>query len=145
MSEEQQQQLQSFAYQLRQMEAQLNAITSQENSIAKVIIESKNAMESLQQFIKSKKSKDSEFMLPIGAGVLIKIAQPASDTSLINVGSDILIEKNMSEIINDLDSRIKNLETSIVEFQKQRFALEKQVTIGKNHLNSMLQNNNMAP
>ena len=50
-------------------------------------------------------------MLPIGAGVLIKIAQPASDTSLINVGSDILIEKNMSEIINDLDSRIKNLET----------------------------------
>ena len=84
-------------------------------------------------------------MLPIGAGVLIKIAQPASDTSLINVGSDILIEKNMSEIINDLDSRIKNLETSIVEFQKQRFALEKQVTIGKNHLNSMLQNNNMAP
>ncbi len=145
MSEEQQQQLQSFAYQLRQMEAQLNAITSQENSIAKVIIESKNAMESLQQFIESKKSKDSEFILPIGAGVLIKITQPASDTSLINVGSDVLIEKNMSEVIKDLESRIKNLETSIVEFQKQRFALEKQVTIGRNHLNSMLQNNNVNP
>ena len=144
MSEEQQQ-LQSFAYQLRQMEAQLNAITSQENSIAKVIIESKNAMESLQQFIESKKSKDSEFILPIGAGVLIKITQPASDTSLINVGSDVLIEKNMSEVIKDLESRIKNLETSIVEFQKQRFALEKQVTIGRNHLNSMLQNNNVNP
>tara|TARA_B100001750_G_scaffold218738_1_gene205103 strand:+ start:401 stop:841 length:441 start_codon:yes stop_codon:yes gene_type:complete len=145
MSEEQQQQLQSFAYQLRQMEAQLNAITSQENSIAKVIIESKNAMESLQQFIKSKKSKNSEFMLPIGAGVLIKITQPASDTSLINVGSDILIEKNMSDVIKDLELRITNLETSIVEFQKQRFALEKQVTVGKNHLNSMLQNNNVNP
>lgn len=145
MSEEQQQQLQSFAYQLRQMEAQLNAITSQENSIAKVIIESKNAMESLQQFIESKKSKDSEFILPIGAGVLIKITQPASDTSLINVGSDVLIEKNMSEVIKDLELRIKNLETSIVEFQKQRFALEKQVTIGRNHLNSMLQNNNVNP
>tara|TARA_B000000460_G_C21329498_1_gene312145 strand:- start:115 stop:555 length:441 start_codon:yes stop_codon:yes gene_type:complete len=145
MSEEQQQQLQSFAYQLRQMEAQLNAITSQENSIAKVIIESKNAMESLQQFIESKKSKDSEFILPIGAGVLIKIPQPASDTSLINVGSDVLIEKNMSEVIKDLELRIKNLETSIVEFQKQRFALEKQVTIGRNHLNSMLQNNNVNP
>ena len=110
MSEEQQQQLQSFAYQLRQMEAQLNAITSQENSIAKVIIESKNAMESLQQFIESKKSKDSEFILPIGAGVLIKITQPASDTSLINVGSDVLIEKNMGEVIKDLEFRIKNLE-----------------------------------
>ena len=145
MSEEQQQQLQSFAYQLRQMDAQLNAITSQENSIAKVIIESKNAMESLQQFIESKKSKDSEFILPIGAGVLIKITQPASDTSLINVGSDVLIEKNMSEVIKDLELRIKNLETSIVEFQKQRFALEKQVTIGRNHLNSMLQNNNVNP
>lgn len=145
MSEEQQQQLQSFAYQLRQMEAQLNAITSQENSIAKVIIESKNAMESLQQFIESKKSKDSEFILPIGAGVLIKITQPASDTSLINVGSDVLIEKNMGEVIKDLEFRIKNLETSIVEFQKQRFALEKQVTIGRNHLNSMLQNNNVNP
>ena len=145
MSEEQQQQLQSFAYQLRQMEAQLNAITSQENSIAKVIIESRNAMEALQQFIESKKSKNSEFMLPIGAGVLIKITQPASDTSLINVGSDVLIEKNMSEVIKDLELRIKNLETSIVEFQKQRFALEKQVTIGRNHLSSMLQNQNVAP
>jgi len=139
------QQLQSFAYQLRQMEAQLNAITNQENSIAKVIIESRNAMEALQQFIESKKSKDSEFMLPIGAGVLIKITQPASDTSLINVGSDVLIEKNMSEIIKDLELRIKNLETSIVEFQKQRLALEKQVTIGKNHLSSMIQNQNVTP
>ena len=84
-------------------------------------------------------------MLPIGAGVLIKITQPASDTSLINVGSDILIEKNMSDVIKDLELRITNLETSIVEFQKQRFALEKQVTVGKNHLNSMLQNNNVNP
>lgn len=139
------QQLQSFAYQLRQMEAQLNAITNQENSIAKVIIESRNAMEALQQFIESKKSKDSEFMLPIGAGVLIKITQPASDTSLINVGSDVLIEKHMSEVIKDLELRIKNLETSIVEFQKQRLALEKQVTIGKNHLSSMIQNQNVTP
>lgn len=115
MSEEEQ--FNSLLAELRILENTLNDFTMRMNFLERALTEARSALDT----IKSLGSENPEEILtPVGAGVLLRGKPPNSDRILINVGANVVLEKNRDDAAAILEKRIKDFEQSLMAVAVQR-------------------------
>jgi len=90
-------------------------------------IESKKAeLEYLKEGLtKLKGQKGKEMLLPFGSGVLIRGKVMDDEKVLVNIGSNVLVEKTRDEAKKIIDSQIKELEDvkKLIEKEIQKYSI----------------------
>ena len=109
--------LNQLLVEFRLLESTFNEFTARQNVLERALIEARSALETL----KSLSAEDpADVLMPIGAGVLLRGSPPDAERILVNVGANVVLEKSRDDAAAILDSRIDNLEKSIVSIASQR-------------------------
>ena len=119
MSEEQseEEKVNSLAVEVRILESTYNELTSRQNLLQRALLENRAALEAIEEL---SEQKPVEVLLQIGGGALVKSSPPSIDKILVNVGSNVAIEKTKEEAVSLLESRSKQAEQSVVSLVNQR-------------------------
>jgi len=119
LSEEQseEEKVNSLAVEVRILESTYNELTSRQNLLQRALLENRAALEAIEEL---SEQKPVEVLLQIGGGALVKSSPPSIDKILVNVGSNVAIEKTKEEAVSLLESRSKQAEQSVVSLVNQR-------------------------
>lgn len=116
------QKINELAQQSRTLELYFNEVSSRESAVNRLMEEARLASTSLQN-LSEQVSLDA--LVPIGGGVYVKSQIPPTNKLLINIGADVVIEKNKQDGINFMEERIKEYELASRQLasQKQQIAI----------------------
>ena len=128
------QQAQAMIQQMRMLESYLEEINNRENISIKAIIESKAASKATENL---EKANFEDILFPIGSGLLIKLGK--TPTFLVNIGAGITIEKNVEEVKEFLDTRIKDIEEAMKTLTVQKNEMTQQYNSIRTALNTIVQ------
>ncbi len=87
--------------------AQLESLVRQEELLQMSLEEHLRARETADRCRKAK--KDSEILVPVGAGTFLFMGLRDNAKALINIGSDVIIEESLEKVIERLDKHVKEL------------------------------------
>ena len=133
MSEEQTQQL---LYQMQMLENLFGELTQKENSIINIIREANSAIHSIKGI---DTQSESDSLVPLGLGAFMKSKVNSNEKIIVNVGSGVAIEKNHTDAINYLESRLKELEIALQDTNQQRQQIAANLEHGKQQMQSLMQ------
>ena len=133
MSEEQTQQL---LYQMQMLENMFGELTQKENSIISIIREANSAIHSIKGI---DTQSESDSLVPLGLGTFVKSKVNSNEKIIVNVGSGVAIEKNHTDAINYLESRLKELEIALQDTNQQRQQIAANLEHGKQQMQSLMQ------
>ncbi len=89
----------------------LEQLQQQRNFVELSLKEYVLAKSSLEAFENAEKG--DEVMVPIGAGILVKMSVLDSDKFIVNAGSNISVEKDYKTAMETLESRMKDIESGL--------------------------------
>ena len=72
-------------------------------------------------------NEEVETLFPIGGGVLVKAKVLSADKLIMGVGAKVSLEKRAVEVVNFLESRIKEIEMNIGDVSAKRQQLGAQL------------------
>lgn len=125
----------SLAVEIRLLESTYNELTARQNLIERLILESRAAIEALSQI---SELKPGEILVPIGAGAMLRFPPPSSEKVLINVGSNVVLEKNREEAISLIQNRLKEAESSLNSILAQRNQIIQRLEADRQMLESLI-------
>ncbi len=111
------QQLRQIITTLDMRRSQFDNITRQQEMIRASIEEHLRAKETLESY--SKTDEDEEMLVPVGAGVFIRVRAGKNEKAITAVGSGVLMERNMAEISTRLETRIDDIRKTAEELGAQ--------------------------
>jgi prefoldin alpha subunit len=137
MSEEQsaEDRVNSLAVEVRILESTFNELTARQNLLERALMENKAALEALKEI---GERKPVEVLLQIGGGALVRCAPPAVDKVLVNVGSNVIIEKSKDDALVLLEARAKQAEQTIISIIGQRNEIAERLETDKQVLQVLL-------
>jgi prefoldin alpha subunit len=107
----------ALVMEMRLLEDTFNQLTSRQGLLERALIENRAALDALKGMADS---KPAEVLLQIGGGALVKAPPPSTNKVLINVGSNVVLEKSREEATAILESRSKDVEKSLIALVNQR-------------------------
>ncbi len=126
--------IQRMLLELRALETYYNELTTRETLVARAILDSRATLNALKSI---PEGSDSEILLPLGAGVLMRVKSPKADTLLINLGAGVVIEKNKEYVLNYLTTRISELENALSNISAQKTELENKINSHRAEVNNL--------
>ncbi|MEM4200381.1 MAG: prefoldin subunit alpha [Nitrososphaerales archaeon] len=126
--------IQRMLLELRALETYYNELTTRETLVARAILDSRATLNALKSM---PEGSDSEILLPLGAGVLMRVKSPKADTLLINLGAGVVIEKNKEYVLNYLTTRISELENALSNISAQKTELENKINSHRAEVNNL--------
>ena len=127
--------LNSLVVEVRVLEGTYNELTSRQNLLERALLESRSALDSLNGL--GDKSS-GEVLVQIGGGAMLRSPTPATEKVLINIGANVVLEKSRGEAVAVLDSRSREMETTIVSIAKQRNEIAERLESDRQLLQSVL-------
>ena len=115
MSEDEQ--FNALLAELRVLENTLNDYTMRLNFLERALTEARSALDTIRSL---GSEKPEETLTPVGAGVLLRGKPPDSDRILINVGANVVLEKNRDDAAAILEKRIEEFEQNMIAVATQR-------------------------
>ncbi|NLF88971.1 prefoldin subunit alpha [Candidatus Bathyarchaeota archaeon] len=85
-----------------------------------------------------KEKENTEMLVPIGGSSYVKVKLADSDKILINMGSGVSVEKNLTDAKVTLKERLDELEKTMTSAQQQFSQIAERIASGRNRLESML-------
>lgn len=86
-----------------------------------------------------KDNPTSEILISIGNMVHVPVKIPQPYKMVLNIGSEVAVEKDPSSVLNYLESRIKELETSINDITTERMNITTQLERAREQMRNILQ------
>jgi prefoldin alpha subunit len=127
-------QLQRMVLELRILEAYYNELTARETLIARAVLDSKATIEALKSI---PEGSDSEILVPLGAGVLMRVYSPTVNKLLLNIGAGVVIEKSKEDTLKYLDERVSQLEAALSNISAQKAELANKINAYRAQVNSL--------
>jgi prefoldin alpha subunit len=93
---------------VRYLEAQIGALKQQMDLLLRTLNEISNTKSVLDSF-----TEEKDGFVSLGAGVLVRAKIPAQDVLLMDVGSGVLVEKQISEVKRELTKREQALKQEL--------------------------------
>ena len=109
---------------VEQCKEQLNQLELQSQYIQATILDYNKARLTIEQL--KKLEKETEMMIPIGAGAFINTISKKQEKILIDIGASIVTEKTYNEAIKKIDERIQNIEKSQTKLDEMIQNIQKQ-------------------
>lgn len=125
----------SLAVEVRILESTFNELTARQNLLERALLENKAALEALKEL---GERKPEGVLLQIGGGAMVKSEPPAVDKVLVNVGSNVIIEKPRDEAVALLENRAKQAEQSIITLMGQRNEIAERLETDRRVLQNLL-------
>ena len=128
-------QLQRMVLELRILEAYYNELTARETLIARAVLDSKATIEALKSI---PEGSDSEILVPLGAGVLMRVYSPTVNKLLLNIGAGVVIEKSKEDTLKYLDERVSQLEAALSNISAQKAELANKINAYRAQVNTLV-------
>jgi len=129
-----QEELQRLVLELRVLESYYNELTSRETLVARAILDTRATMDALKSI---PQGSDSEILVPLGAGVLMKVCSPTVDKLLLNIGAGVVVEKSKDDILRYLNERSSELETALSNISNQKVDLANKINAYRAKVNDL--------
>jgi prefoldin alpha subunit len=110
-----QRKLQSLLLQARSYQAALEDMTRQTVLAERALVEISAAIEAIENL---PRSKETEAMIQLGAGVFTKARLAAKDEMIVAAGSGVFIQKTGAETKAHLEDRKKRIEANTVKLRE---------------------------
>lgn len=130
------QQLNEMAQQSRMLEAYMNEIMSRQATIGRLLQEARIASATIQG---TSAENEAETLMPVGAGVYVKTTVPPVKKLLVNLGSNVAVEKSRDDTLNFVESRIKEYDLAMRQLEAQRQEIAMRMEQMQGQINIMLQ------
>ena len=125
----------ALVVEIRVLEGTYNEMTARQNLLERALLEGRAALDS----IKGVDAHDSgEILTQIGGGALLRSKPPSTDTVLISVGSNVVIEKKKDEAVAILEERSRDIEKTLVSILGQRNELAARLNSDRELLNNLV-------
>ena len=124
----------AIVVEIRVLEGTYNELTARQNLLERALLESRAALES----IKGLDGKSPEVLTQIGGGAMLHSPPPSTDTVLINVGANVVIEKPKEEAVAILEERSRDLEKSIVSIVGERNQIADRLNADRDLMNNLV-------
>ena len=124
----------ALVVEIRVLESTLNELTARQGLMERALLESRAALES----IKGLDGKSPEVLTQIGGGAMLRSPPPATDTVMINVGANVVIEKTKDEAVAMLEERSRDVEKTIVSLAGQRNEIADRLNSDRDLLNNLV-------
>lgn len=137
MSEEtsDEEKMNSLVVEVRILENTFNELSARQNLLERALLENRSALEAMKAL---GEQKPEEVLLQIGGGTLVKSSPPSVDRVLVNVGSNVAIEKTREEATALIESRTKQVEQSIISLLNQRNQIAERLESDRQVLQTLL-------
>ncbi len=126
--------IQRMILELRALEAYYNELAARETLVARAILDNRDTVNALKSI---PEESESEILLPLGAGVFMRVKSPKVDTLLLNLGAGIVIEKNKEYVLNYLNTRISELEAALSNIIAQKTELGNKINAQRAEVNNL--------
>ena len=124
----------ALVVEIRVLEGTYNELTARQNLLERALLESRAALES----IKGLDGKSPEVLTQIGGGAMLHSPPPSTDRVLINVGSNVVIEKSKEEAVAMLEERSRDVEKTIVSLVGERNEIADRLNADRDLLNNLM-------
>ena len=121
---------------MKLLESYYNEITTRQNAVARSIIESRSALESINNL---SQDKSLEVLVPLGSGILTHAQVPPTDKFIVSIGADLAIEKTRTDTSFFIDERIKEMEKAMSMLNAQKLELGNKINSIKLEINKLLE------
>jgi prefoldin alpha subunit len=119
----------------RVLESTYNELSARQNLLERALLESRAALDS----IKGLDGKPSgEVLTQIGGGAMLRSQSPSTDSVLVSIGSNIVIEKSKEEAVAMLEERSRDVEKTIVSLIGQRNEIAERLNSDREVLNNLV-------
>jgi prefoldin alpha subunit len=125
----------SLVVEIRLLENTYNELIARQNLVERLVVESKAALDAIAGLTKD---RPSEILVPIGAGAMLRFPAPDPNRVLINIGSNVVIEKSKEEAISMLQNRLREAESSLNTLISQRNQIAQRLEADRQLLESLL-------
>jgi|SRR5579885_3080794 prefoldin alpha subunit len=125
----------ALVVEIRLLENTYNELTARQSIVERVVVESKAALDAIMGL---SNVKPNQILVPIGAGAMLKFPAPETDRVMINIGSDVVIEKSKEEAITMLQNRLKEAENSLNTLMTQRNQVAQRLEADRQLLESLV-------
>lgn len=127
--------LNSLLVEVRVLEGTYNELTSRQSLLERALLEGRAALDAIRG-LSGKPSE--EVLMQVGGGAMLRASPPAIKNVLINVGSNVVIEKPREEAVALLEARGREVETTIVSLMKQRNEIAERLESDRQLLQTLL-------
>lgn len=122
---------------IRILEGSVNTIQSRLRVVNAALEDNLGAMKTLES-VKDEK-KETEMLVPVGAGSLLKVEITDVEKTILGVGAGVCVEKSIESSIKDLKERQDELEKLSNSQQQQLAQLLTSIESSKNRLARMIE------
>ncbi|MGB9635999.1 MAG: prefoldin subunit alpha [Thermoplasmata archaeon] len=116
--------VQAYLVQLEEFEKNMNALATQQSYLKKSLEEHMKALETLKNF--STLEKETEILIPLGAGAFLPGNSKNMDRVVINIGANIYIETRMQQAVEMIEKRTNAIQEAIEKISRQMTAIERE-------------------
>ncbi len=135
MTQEQaEQQLNQLLQEIRLLESYYNEIVSRIQAASSGLSDIRSSVRSIDALTEN---QGKDFLLPIGAGLLLPSENVNSKQLIVSVGAGVLIEKNLDSAKAFLMAREKELESALNSLEQQRREIASRLETGRNILQQL--------
>ncbi|MEM3445741.1 MAG: prefoldin subunit alpha [Thermoplasmata archaeon] len=116
--------VQAYLMQLEEYEKNMNVLASQQEIMRRSLEEHLKVLETLRNF--SKLEKETEILIPLGAGVFLPGNSRNLDRVIINIGANIFIEAKMDNAREMVEKRVEGIKEALEKISRQMSAIQRE-------------------
>ncbi len=120
---------------IRVLEGTYNELSARQNLLERAFLETRAALDTLKGL---SESNPDQVLVPVGGGVMLRSAPPDAKEVLVNVGSNVVIQRKREEAVAFLDGRAREVENSMVSILTQRNQIAQRLDADRQVLNEMM-------
>ena len=125
----------ALVIEIRVLESTYNELTARQNLLERALLESRAALDSIQGL---GGQTPSEVLTQIGGGAMLRSKPPSTESVLVNVGSNVVIEKPREEAVAMLEERSRDVEKTILSLVGQRNEIADRLNSDRDLLNTLV-------
>lgn len=125
----------ALVVEVRVLESTYNELTARQNLLERALLESRAALDSIKGLASQ---PTSEVLTQIGGGAMLRSKPPSTDSVLVSVGSNVVIEKPKEEAVAMLEERSRDVEKTIVSIIGQRNEIAERLNSDRDLLNNLV-------
>jgi len=125
----------ALVVEIRVLESTYNELTARQNLLERALLESRAALDSIKGLASQ---PTSEVLTQIGGGAMLRSKPPSTDSVLVSVGSNVVIEKPKEEAVAMLEERSRDVEKTIVSIIGQRNEIAERLNSDRDLLNNLV-------
>lgn len=127
--------IQGKVNELRALENSINEINSRQSIISRAMLDSNASIEAIKTLSENEKQ---DTLMPIGGGVYLDTNLSKPSSLVVNIGSNVAVQKSVEDTIQYLESRSKELEQAGISLEGQKIELINRINSIRNEVNSLV-------